>query len=159
MLRSVVVALVATGALGDSCVFCTYNAQGQAVSFDLSNINNATVDVPGYAFTTPCGLINSLSCGRQDFPMTQSCKGLGTLANITINVTDPTAGFVLTLHGGFDNPPMPSGRKGACLLFCSLGGVRGAPRPPTHACTLEHPPVQSLSSCRPCCSGLPLCLR
>ena len=135
MLRSVVALVAATGALGDSCVFCTYNAQGQAVSFDLSNINNSTVDVPGYAFTTPCGLIDSLSCGKQDFPMTQSCKGLGTLANIsiTLNESDPTAGFVLTLHGGFDNPPMPSGRNGAC---CDA-----APRQPPTPCLPELNPL------------------
>ena len=52
--------------------------------------------------------------------MTQSCKGLGSLANISMALASstPTQGFTLTLHGGFDDPPMPSGRNAVYHFVC-----------------------------------------
>jgi hypothetical protein len=51
--------------------------------------------------------------------MTQSCKGLGSLANISIGlVAGGGSGFNLTLHGGFDDPPMPQGRNAVYKFIC-----------------------------------------
>ena len=62
--------------------------------------------------TSPCLQSNGPQCGAQADPMTQSCKGLGSLANISVVLAaQPAAGFTLTLHGGFDDPPMPNGRN------------------------------------------------
>jgi hypothetical protein len=133
------------------CVFCTYNSQGQAVTFDLSTLSNATYEATpqlnnpfgeSYSVTQPCGQAISATCGWQNDPMLQSCNGVGNLANISIAMSDPSVGFNLTLHGGFDVPPMPNGRNAVYHFVCDTTGKRAGCRcdyvaavpPPTAAC-------------------------
>ena len=118
---------VAASAYNDGCVFCTLNSQGQAVNFDLSSLSNQTYEATpqtqnpfgeSYSVTMPCGQAISASCGWQNDPFLQSCAGVGNLANISIAMSSPSEGFNLTLHGGFDVPPMPNGRNAVYILQC-----------------------------------------
>jgi len=105
-----------------SCTFCALDDSKNPVSFFLDNLPNGTWETnagESYTVTTPCGLSQSASCGLQADPMTQSCKGLGSLSNISMVLVDGGAGgFNLTLHGGFDDPPMPRGRNAVYMFVC-----------------------------------------
>jgi hypothetical protein len=115
-------AATAALAAGDPCTFCAYNAAGQAVNFDLSALPAGTwsgTTPPyneAYTATSPCGLSSTPACGVINGPMTQSCLSLGTLANTTIALTQN--GIDITLHGGFDDPPMPHGRNAVYHFVC-----------------------------------------
>lgn len=120
-------AVAFAGAYSTGCVFCAYNGQGQAFKFDLSTLPNATFEATPenqnpfgetYSVTQPCGQVVSAACGWQNDPMTQSCAGVGNLANISIVMGDPSQGVNLTLHGGFDVPPMPNGRNAVYIFQC-----------------------------------------
>jgi hypothetical protein len=67
--------------------------------------------------------------------MTQSCKSLGTLANTTISLT--AKGIDITLHGGFDDPPMPSGRNAVYHFICDNSVP--ATNPPNVSALVESP--------------------
>lgn len=151
MLRTALLVSAAATAYAGSCTFCSA-FQGQYSSFDLSTIFNGTIDVPGYSFTTPCGLVDSLSCGRQNTPMTQSCLELGTLANISVDVTNPSEGFVLTLHGGFD----VSSHDEHPLEFFSCGRCYDCPKScRTLPCRKAAMLYITSSATRPCLSTMP----
>ena len=100
--------LTSAAAAAGSCVFCALNAQGAAINFDFSSLPAGTwsgTAPPGdseYTVTNPCSLSDSPQCGTVDGSMTQSCKSLGTLANISLALTTSPAGLQLTMHGGFD---------------------------------------------------------
>ena len=126
------------------CTFCAPSG-GQFVSFDLSALPNSTFEATGppansrYTITTPCGQANSVACGPQNDPMLQSCQGVGDLSNITIALlSPPTSGFDLTLHNGFDNPPMPSGRNAVYHFVCDT--TVPASNPPLYQNVTENPP-------------------
>lgn len=111
-------------AAANNCTFCALTSTGDAVSFDLTSLPTDTYEGTGaagdYTMTSPCLQSNSPECGAQADPMTQSCKGLGNLGNISIvlNNETPSSGFVLTLHGGFDVPVMPNGRNAVYHFVC-----------------------------------------
>ena len=109
---------VSAAAAAAACTFCSLNANQQAVSFDLSTLPTGTWASSEYSVTSPCGQSNSPACGAVNDSMTQSCKGLGSLANISMVLSSNPAGFKLTLHGGFDDPPMPQGRNAVYLFVC-----------------------------------------
>jgi hypothetical protein len=109
-------ALLASAAAFSPCTFCALNPSGVAVNFDLSTLPTSTWTIAGYTVTTPCGQSDAPVCGPQNMSMTQSCKGLGSLANTTLVLTP--AGFNVTLHGGFDDPPMANGRNAVYAFVC-----------------------------------------
>jgi hypothetical protein len=117
----------------DTCTFCSINPSGAAVSFDLSTLPlgtwSASLPNGAYTVTSPCGQSNSPSCGLQSDPMTQSCKGLGSLANTSLALSDAAGarGFTLTLRGGFDDPPMPSGRNAVYHFVCDSSAPASNP--------------------------------
>lgn len=126
-----------------ACTFCALNAQGQAVSFDLSTLPSATYESTGgpsnpelYTLTTPCGQASSAQCGQQDDPMLQSCMGVGNLANISVALNGD--GFSVTLRGGFDTPPMPQGRNAVYTFICDASAPLD--NPPFFKNTTESPP-------------------
>lgn len=142
MFVPLVFALTTVSALAGSCTFCSLDTSSNAVSFDLSTLPNATYEgtgvAGGYTITTPCGQSNSPQCGPQADPMTQGCKGLGDLGNISISLTNGgLGGFVLTLHGGFDDPPMPQGRNAVYHFVCDT--TVPASNPPNIANLTESP--------------------
>jgi hypothetical protein len=101
-----------------ACTFCTLNPAGAAVNFDLSGLPQGTWASDIYTYTSPCGQANTpTTCGRQNDSMTQSCKGLGTLANISVDLA-ANNGVTVTLHGGFDDPPMANGRNAVYHFIC-----------------------------------------
>ena len=115
--------LVGAAAAASACTFCALNEQGRPVSFDLSTLPTQTWSGTGaagdYTMASPCLQSNGPQCGPQADPMTQSCKGLGSLANFSIGLVEGGgAGFNLTLHGGFDDPPMPQGRNAVYHFIC-----------------------------------------
>jgi hypothetical protein len=120
------------------CTFCALNPSGQAVLFDLSALpaDTYTSDNGEYVITTPCGQATSPSCGAQNDPMCQSCLGVGNLANITVALT--AGGVDVTLHGGFDVPPMPNGRNAAYHFVCDT--TVPSTNPPSYANITESPP-------------------
>jgi hypothetical protein len=130
----------AGGAAASYCSFCAHNGNGQAVTFDLSGLPTATFEWSTsdgvFDVTTPCGQVSSTSCGRQNDPFTQSCKGVGDLSNITVALT--SGGFDLTLHNGFDDPPMPQGRNAAYHFICDNGVP--VTNPPNFYNITESPP-------------------
>jgi hypothetical protein len=106
-----------------TCTFCTLNQNGEAVTFDFSSLSNVTYEADGvgpynekYTVTQPCGQATSVSCGAQNDPMLQECLGVGNLGNISIVLT--STGVDVTLHGGFNNPPMPNGRNAVYVFVC-----------------------------------------
>jgi hypothetical protein len=72
--------------------------------------------------------------------MLQSCEQLGSLANISLVLAPaaPTSGFTLTLHGGFDDPPMPNGRNAVYHFVCD--STVPASNPPDYTNVTESPP-------------------
>lgn len=129
-----------------ACSFCALNSQGQAVTFDLSGLGNATYEgfgEPGnsrYTITTPCGQAKSPACGAQNDPMLQSCMGVGDLGNISVALAsdDGSAGFNVTLRNGFDDPPMPNGRNAVYIFVCDT--TVPASNPPLYKNVTESPP-------------------
>lgn len=126
-----------------SCSFCALNQQGSAVTFDLSTLSNATYEatVGGqynekYSTTTPCGQAKTSSCGAQNDPMLQECQGVGNLANISTILTPN--GVNITLHGGFDDPPMPNGRNAVYVFVCDTSVPTN--NPPEYQNITEDPP-------------------
>lgn len=68
----------------------------------------------------PCAGAFAPSCSpypNQD-PVLQSCKSVGTLVGGNVSVVPTTDGVNITLHGGFDVPPMPSGRNAVYQFIC-----------------------------------------
>jgi hypothetical protein len=128
-------AAVATATATSACTFCALNAAQTAVSFDLTTLPSGTWTTSEYTVTSPCGQSSSPACGAQNDSMTQSCKGLGTLANISMSLT--TDGFSVTLHGGFDDPPMPQGRNAVYVFVCDT--TVPASNPPDFANVTEQP--------------------
>ena len=129
----------AAAAAASSCSFCSLNGQGQAVTFDLSVLGNASYDGNGYEMTTPCGQVRSPTCGWISDPASQGCKGIGTLANVSMSlVAGGAGGFNLTLHGGFDDPPMPNGRNAQYIFICDT--TVPASNPPMFNNVSESPP-------------------
>lgn len=106
---------LAVSAFG-ACTFCALNPSGQAVNFDLTSLPSSTWTAGEYTVASPCGQSNSPVCGAQNESMTQSCKGLGSLANFSVALT--ASGVDVTLHGGFDDPPMPNGRNAVYHFVC-----------------------------------------
>ena len=135
-------ALVTASTASAQCVFCAPNAQGALFNFDLSSLPQGTwsADLPRGAYTvaSPCANSNSAQCGAIGAPMTQSCKGLGTLANTSLALTGTSPpGLVLTLHGGFDIPPMPEGRNAMYHFVCDPAAPAG--NPPNVSGLVENP--------------------
>ena len=120
MLRMALACAAAAAAAAADCSFCALNAQGQAVTYDLTQLGNASYDGNGYEMTSPCGQVRSPSCGWISDPAAQGCKGIGDLGNITVTLAngDGAAGFNLTLHDGFNDPPMPNGRNARYIFVC-----------------------------------------
>jgi len=126
-----------------TCSFCTLTSDGNAITFDFSQLSNATYEatVGGqynekYTTTTPCGQAKSTSCGAQNDPMLQECLGVGNLANISMTLT--SNGVNITLHGGFDNPPMPNGRNAVYVFVCD--STVPFNNPPEYQNITESPP-------------------
>ena len=148
MRRSAIILAVALSApaaawASSPCTFCALNAQGQAVSFDLSTLPTTTWESTGgpgnpelYTLTTPCGQATSPQCGAQNDPMLQSCQGVGNLANISVALNSD--GFSVTLRGGFDDPPMPNGRNAVYTFICDTSVPLD--NPPFYKNTTESPP-------------------
>ena len=131
-------------AASGACTFCALNAQGQAVSFDLSTLPSATWEATSgqynslYTITSPCGQATSPQCGAQNDPMLQSCQGVGNLANISVALNGGDQGFTVTLRGGFDTPPMPNGRNAVYTFVCDASAPLD--NPPDYKNVTESPP-------------------
>lgn len=122
------------------CTFCAVNGNNQAVTFDLSNLPTDTWQTDDGVFiaTSPCGQASSANCGNQNDPMVQYCKGVGDLSNITVVLDQNNGGFDLTLHNGFDDPPMPQGRNAVYHFICD--NTVPASNPPDYHNITETPP-------------------
>ena len=130
----------------DSCSFCV-NASGRSVTYDLASLPAGTFDsAPSgsyhehYHISSPCAVARPDSCmGPLWSPVTQDCRGLGSLDSVLINVSDPTAGFNLTLRDGSNVPPCgpPPGNRTLIFRFvCSrMVNTSNSPDP----IVVEHP--------------------
>ena len=136
MLRPVLLLAASTFAAAAPCTFCALNAQSQALNFDLSSLPATTYEANGYTVTSPCGQAKSAGCGAQNDPMLQSCKGVGDLSNISVVLT--AGGFDVTLHNGFDDPPMPNGRNAVYHFLCDPSAP--ADSAPLYQNITEQPP-------------------
>eukprot|EP00040_Diaphanoeca_grandis_P027318 m.155154 g.155154 ORF g.155154 m.155154 type:complete len:642 (-) comp30927_c0_seq1:241-2166(-) len=118
--------LVSTTVASPSCTFCGVDSASKSHTFDLSTLSNVTFqcsDSNGretYAVTSPCLGANTPSCGPQQDPMLQSCRGVGTLVGGHVDLNLTANGFVLTLHGGFNVPPMKDGRNAVYNFICDM---------------------------------------
>ena len=121
---TVVSATTAALASSSPCTFCAVNAAGQAVNFDLSTLPTTSYTQGEYVFTSPCGQASSGRCGTQSQPALQGCKGIGSLPNVTVVLNSD--GFDLTLHNGFDDPPMPKGRNAVYHFVCDKSAPANA---------------------------------
>jgi len=123
-----------------SCTFCAVNSNNQAVTFDLSTLPNASYQSAdgNYIMTSPCLQASSGSCGQQNDPFCQYCKGVGDLSNITVVLDSNNGGFNLTLHNGYNDPPMPNGRNAVYHFICDNSVP--ASNPPDYANITESPP-------------------
>lgn len=121
---SLLVSLLFASSFAGYCTFCATNSKGLAVTFDLSGLPNITYtandpNLQTYIVTTPCGQASSSGCGLQNDPMCQGCRGVGDLSNITVVLNgDNGEGFTVTLHNGFNDPPMPNGRNAVYTFIC-----------------------------------------
>ena len=111
MLMALTVAASLVHAAMPQCRFCV-NASSRSISFDLTSLPNGTFDARDsrpaggshYYISSPCRNAALPDCPSTS-PVSQSCRGLGSLNNVSVKPKEQNRGFNITLFGGSDNPP------------------------------------------------------
>lgn len=118
--------LLRASAVTGRCKFCGTDAAHKAHTFDLSTLPNGSFtlnDARGsgtYQVASPCGCaaVGVTARGMKCTCMTQgTMRGLGDIdAEVTVAVG--SGGFNVTVAGGDNDPPMPSGRNAVYHFVC-----------------------------------------
>ena len=153
---SVLGASAAASSATSKCAFCGLDAAGRSHTFDLSALSTTrsfSLSNGEFAATSPCGSVPpSMQCAPTSDPVVQGCRGLGTLANTSVQLT--ANGFNITMAGGSADPPCghapvnPGGHRRLVYEFvCDANAaVDGGPEPNvtespgcTYVVTWRHP--------------------